>query len=256
MTPKQAYDHIAARSRRMLRFHDGLVNTRQRGIRNDWKGAFCKLMHWPQASNIDRVDSKEALIVLRAGASLSKTDFTSESVDDLLRSALAIGIGALDRYVHERVSKGIVKALSASGLSANQKKLTVSAPLALRMSQVLRRAFKAEENVRPANQFRIAFQDSLHRRTFQSSGEIDEAFRMIGINGVWGLLQGMYEVADITPVKSQLDEIARRRNLIVHEGDLVRHERGGKPRLNPITKKYVHDSLDFIDGLVGYLEAV
>ena len=47
MTPKQAYDHIAARSRRMLRFHDGLVNTRQRGIRNDWKGAFCKLMHWP-----------------------------------------------------------------------------------------------------------------------------------------------------------------------------------------------------------------
>ena len=105
MTPKQAYDHIAARSRRMLRFHDGLVNTRQRGIRNDWKGAFCKLMHWPQASNIDRVDSKEALIVLRAGASLSKTDFTSESVDDLLRSALAIGIGALDRSdrFHQRV---------------------------------------------------------------------------------------------------------------------------------------------------------
>ena len=56
---------------------------------------------------------------------------------------------------------------------------------------------------------------------------------MIGINGVWGLLQEMYEVADITPVKSQFDEIARRRNLIVHEGDLVRHERGGKPRLNP-----------------------
>ena len=76
MTPKQAYDHIAARSRRMLRLHDGLVNTRQRGIRNDWKGAFCKLMHWPQASNIDRVDSKEALIVLRAGASLSKPGFS------------------------------------------------------------------------------------------------------------------------------------------------------------------------------------
>ena len=33
-------------------------------------------MHWPQASNIDRVDSKEALIVLRAGASLSKPGFS------------------------------------------------------------------------------------------------------------------------------------------------------------------------------------
>lgn len=182
----------------MLRYHDGLVNTRQRGIRRDWKGAFCKLMHWPQASNIDRVDSKEAIIVLRGTASLSSADFSSDAVDDLLRSALAIGIGALDRYVHERISKGIVKALGASELSTGQQKLTVSATLALQMSRALRKAFRAGENVRPANQFRVAFQDGIHRRTFQSSSELDEGFRMIGINGVWGQLQDRYAVADIT----------------------------------------------------------
>lgn len=256
MTPKQAYDQIAARSRRMLRFHDGLVNTRKRAIRKDWKVGFCHLMHWPQAAAIARVDSKGALIVLRADADLSPSDFTAAAVDDLLRSAMAVGIGALDRYVHERVSKGIVKALRASKLSGSQQKLTVSAELALRMTETLRSAHRDGVNVRPANEFRIAFQESLHRRTFQSSVEIDEAFRMIGIDGVWGTMQVRYHVADVKPIKSQLDDIARRRNLIVHEGDLVRHLRGGKPRLNPITKKYVHDSLDFIDTLVGHLEAV
>jgi hypothetical protein len=74
MTPRQAYDQIAARSRRLLRFHDGLVNTRARGMRRDWKSGFCHLMHWPQGSQIDRIDSKDALIVLRHGSDLSASD--------------------------------------------------------------------------------------------------------------------------------------------------------------------------------------
>lgn len=255
VTPKQAYDQVAARARRMLRLHDGLVNIRKRGIRSDWKADFCRLMRWPQNNAIHRVDSKEALIIIRAGAAIKSTDFDSESIDDLLRSAVAIGIGALDRYVHERIAKGIVSALRGTALTPAQEKLTISAPLALRMTDSLRKGVKNDMNVRPANQFRIAFQESLHRRTFQSSTEIDDAFRMIGI-GVWGKLQSTYAVSSVEPIKKQLNEIARRRNLIVHEGDLVRHQRGGRPRINPITKGYVHDSLDFLDTLVMNLEAI
>lgn len=107
MTPRQAYDHIAERARRLLRFHDGLVNTRARRMRRDWKTSFCRLMHWPQNCNMDRIDSRDALIVLRDGSALTSDDFTSEAVDDLLRSALAVGVSALDRYVQMSESLGM-----------------------------------------------------------------------------------------------------------------------------------------------------
>jgi hypothetical protein len=70
-------------------------------------------MHWPQGSDIDRINSHEALIVLRHGSELAAGDLTAEAVDDLLRSALALGVSALDRYVQERVVKQVIVSLRA-----------------------------------------------------------------------------------------------------------------------------------------------
>lgn len=256
MTPRQAYDHIAGRARRLLRFHDGLVNMRARRMRRDWKASFCRIMHWRQDCNIDRIDSRDALIVLRDGSALTSDDFTREAVDDLLRSALAVGVSALDRYVHERVVRHVITSLRAPDLKPAQEKLTISATLALRMTDELRRAYRAGEGVRPANQLRIALQEALHRRTFQSFREIEEAFELVGITGVAGRLQAAYGVGNIDPIRKQLNNIVQRRHQIVHEGDLVRHQRGGRPRVHPITKRYVHESLDFFDAFVGHLEAI
>ena len=254
MTPKQAYDNISSRARRLLRFHDGLVNTRARGIRSDWKTAFCKLMHWPRQSAIDRIDSRDAMIVLRNGSGLSADDFTSDAVDDLLRSSLAVGVSALDRYVHERVVRQVVTSLRGSKLRSAPEKLSIPAILALRMTDELRRAQRAGEGVRPANQLRIALQEALHRRTFQSWREIEDAFELIGVSGLTASLKTAYGVANLDPIKEQLDTIVQRRHQIVHESDLVRHQRGGQPRVHPITKKNVHDSLDFFDQFVNHLE--
>lgn len=256
MTPRQAYDQITKRARRLLRFHDGLVNTRARRMRRDWKSGFCHLMHWPQASEIDRIDSKDALIVLRDGSGLSATDFTSEAVDDLLRSSLAVAVSALDRYVHERVVKRVIASLRSRTLKSAQERLAIPATLALKMTEDLRRAAHAGHAIRPANQLRIALQEALHRRPFQNWREIEEAFEMIGIGGLTGRVQAAYGVGNISAIKGQLNNIVQRRHQIVHEGDLIRHQRGGQTRVHPITKKYVHDSLDCLDVFVGHLDTI
>lgn len=213
-------------------------------------------MRWRQDCGIDRVDSKDALIVLRDGSSLSVDDFTSESVDELLRSALTVAVSAVDRYVHERVVKEVIGALREKQLKPAQEKLAIPAILALRMTEELRRAAKDGRKVRPANQLRLALQEALHKRTFQNWKEIEEAFELIGIGGLTGTLQAKYGVPNIKPVRDQLNSIVRRRHQIVHEGDLVRHQRGGGTRVHPITKKYVHDSINFFDALVGHLETI
>jgi hypothetical protein len=213
-------------------------------------------MRWPQGAAIERVDSKDAVLVLRDGAVLTATDFSKTALDDLLRSALTLGASALDRYLHERIVKRVVTSLRAADPLPAQEKLTISAILALRMTEALRKALKNGKQVRPANQLRIALQDSLHTRTFQSWRQIEAAFELIGLGGLTGRLQTAYRIGNIGPIRAQLDTLVQRRNFIVHEGDLVRHERGGQTRVHPIARKYVADSLDFLDTFVAHLETV
>ncbi len=225
-------------------------------MRNDWKSSFCRFMRWSQSSRIDRVDSKDALVVLRNGANLAAADFSSASLDDLLRSALTLGVSALDRYVHERVVKRVITSLRKADLRPSQETLSIPATLALRMTEAIRKASKDRKHVRPANQLRIALQESLHRRTFQSWREIEEAFELIGVRGLTGMLQTAYATGHIGPIKEQLNAIVQRRHLIVHEGDLVRHQRGGQTRVHKISRGYVADSLGFVDRLIAHLEKV
>lgn len=256
MTPRQAFDHISRRARRLLRYHDGLVNVRQRAMRTDWKVSCCKFMHWKSDASIDRVDSKDALVILRDGAGLTRHDFSTEALDDLLRASLALGVSALDRYLHERVVKKIVKSLRSSELRSAQEKLTIPATLAVRMTEDWKKASKAQKLIRPANQLRMSLQEALHLRTFQSWREIEEAFELIGVTGITGTLQAAYGIGNIKPIKVQLNALVQRRHRIVHEGDLVRHKRAGHSRVNPVKRKYVADSLDFVDSLVGHLDAI
>jgi hypothetical protein len=117
-------------------------------------------------------------------------------------------------------------------------------------------ARKAGKATRPANEIRKAVQEALHKRPFQSWREIEYAFSLIGINKLETSLRKAYRIQSLKPIQAQLNAIATRRNFIVHEGDLVRHQRGGKVRRHPIRPKMVRDSLDFLDALIGNLEKV
>jgi hypothetical protein len=216
----------------------------------------CKFMHWPQSSVIDRVDSKDAVVILRHGSGLSSQDFSAAAMDDLLRASLTFGVSALDRYLHERVVKKIIACLRSGDLRSAQEKLAIPATLALRMTEDWRKASRAGRHTRPANQLRIALQEALHLRTFQSWREIEEAFELMGITALTEKLQTAYGIGDIRPFKNQLNVLVKRRHRVVHEGDLVRHKRAGHSRVHPLKRKYVADSLDFIDQLVEHLEAI
>ncbi len=256
MSPKQAYDDIANRARRLLRLHDGLINTRKKGIRRDWKKAFCRFMRWRVTANIQRVDSADAMVVLRHDAGLEPSDFEADALDDMLRASLTFGVSALDRYVHEVVIKKIVNALKNGNLTKRQEEFCLPAVLAIRITEEVARARRDRKTVRPANAVRKKIQEVLHKKPFQSWREIQYAYELIGITNLDGQLQSAYGSADIKEQKAQLGRIVRKRNFIVHEGDLVRHERGGNVRKNPLARKFVEESLDFLDEFTNKLDCV
>lgn len=256
MNPIDAYNDTAARARVFLLYHDGLMNTRSRSIRKDWKSSFLKLMHWPTWHIIERVDSKDAVVILRDGASLTQDHFSPTHLDDMLRASLTFGVSALDRYVHERVIKRIVTALKSEHLTKQQEEFSIPITTAIQISKEALAARKAGKSIRTANIVRKKVQELLHKRPFQSWREIEYAFNLLGVSNLSGQLQTAYGIGDMKPIKNQLNQIAARRNCIVHEGDLVKHERGGTVKMQPITRKYIEDTLDFLDQFVGNLEQV
>jgi len=143
-----------------------------------------------------------------------------------------------------------------STLKTLQLRLAMPAVASLRMAQAAVKALGASRPFRPANQIRKALQEALHRRSFQSWREIEYAFSLIGISKLSGQLESAYKVRDLTLIRTQLNEIATRRNRIVHEGDLVRHERGGRVRHRLISHKQVQATLDFLDEFVAHMDAV
>ena len=85
---------------------------------------------------------------------------------------------------------------------------------------------------------------------------MEEGFRLIGISDIGGKLQDAYANGNMKPIHAQLDKIAQARNRIVHEADLVRHRRGGKPRMHPISLGEVRTSIAFLDDFVTKLETI
>lgn len=256
MRPIEAFQDTATRARTFVRLHDGLINTRQRSIRADWKRSFCTLMHWPQGSDIARVDSKDAVIVLRNGAELECDDFTRDKLEDLLRAAVTYGVSALDRYIHERVTKGFVAAYRSSKLTKQQKEFEMPVTLAIDIAKNVHAARRTNNNHRPANEIRKAVQTTLHKRPFQSWRELEYAFSLIGFKNLAKSIRDAcnVQVADTDAMKAQLNKIVARRNQIVHEGDLSRHQRGGAVSTQEISRKWVVESLDFLDSFVAHLE--
>lgn len=258
MQPIDAFNDTHARAVRLLRYHDGLINTRQRSIRSDWKSNFCRLMHWPQSSGIERVDSNDAVVVLRDQASLTPEDFSSDSLDDLLRAAITFGVSAIDRYVHERIVKKFVAAFREAELTKNQREFQVPATLAIDIVSRVHGARRNGQTIRPANEIRKAVQQVLHKRPFQSWREIEYGFSLIGCKDLGKALKTAHTLSpqDLELLKEQLNKIVARRNQIVHEGDLPRHQRGGQVYVQEIRRLWVQESLDFLNEFARKLEAV
>lgn len=258
MQPIDAFNETHGRAMRFLRFHDGLINTRQRSVRGDWKLNFCRLMRWRLNSDIERVDSNDAVIVLRDGASLTPDDFMSDALDDMLRVAITYGVSALDRYVHERIVKKFVTAFRSTNLTKQQRDFQLPATLAIDIVRRVHAARTSDTSIRPANEIRNVVQEVLHRRPFQSWREIEYAFCLIGVKNLGKALreENGLDQAQLKNIQTSLNRIIERRNHIVHEGDLPRHQRGGLATVKEIRRNWVEDSLVFIEDLVGKLEAV
>jgi len=259
MKPIEVFRNGRERADYLLKLHELLCNTRQRGTRQDWARNFKNLMHWRQRDQIHRVDGRQAVLVLREGAGMTPEQFREAALNELVRAALVGIVSALDRYCHDLIVSRIVSALNRSEKRINKelRKLQIpimAARLAVQHARK-RRGKGGRIRTRPMTIIRHAIQDMLYRESYQGPEEINRALRMVEIEDLW---RGCATAMGCTPgdVTDHLKKIVDCRNKIVHEGDVLRRRRGGKLALHPVSRRQVQQDVQWVASLVGAIETI
>ena len=248
MRPIDTFNTTIDRVEMLISLNELLCNTRKKRIRADWARNFKQWMKWPRNENIHRIDSNEAIIILREHASVSVDRFCEEDLSELLRAALVTSVSSLDRYIHELVISKIMTELNKNhdDISSELKKMEISL---LGAVEAVKHARKTSEKTRPMTRIKGILQDKLFRYTYQQPKEIEQALNMVGIKSIWSECSAKMG-CKAEDIKKRLSAIINRRNQIVHEGDLIKFRRGGKPTLNTIRLKQTRDDVEWLKNLV------
>lgn len=258
ISAKDTFDHAIARSNHFLTLYELLHDTRQRDARMDWIRNFNDCMHWPRNERVVRVDGKDkkSLLILREELKISRTQFNHDYLSELLRSALASSISALDRYMHDLVVERCWALLTGPEDEVPSELKKINIPVLAAKRAVAK--VKKDRKARPGSLLKQEIQKVLHRNsTFQNANSITKASKMIGIKNFWSnvahRMPGAPKVGDL---QAELDSLCRRRNQIVHESDLILKTSARQITARPITFDEANDAVTKVSKLVDAIHAI
>lgn len=244
-TAYKTFQTAIGRAEYLFRLYHGLVDTRQRDIRLDWAKSFCSIMHWNKSSakNINRVDGKDAILVLREKSSLNRKDFAKHQLTDLLRSGLVMAISAVDAYYHSKIIAHVIKAAKRNEMPAKLAKTRIC----------VQDFIEAQYYERPMMALRNSLNESLGYQSLQTSEKISDSLSLIGVSKFWDEVSKRMNM-NKKDIEKDLKHFVKRRNQIAHEGDLSQSTRTRNKSLD-IQPKTVNDALGFIKKLIEKSEA-
>lgn len=256
MKAKKAFDAALDRGEHLLALYNLLRNRRTRAIREDWATKLRRLMHWSQSETINRIDGKRCMIILREGSVVGLDSFSHEHLSELLRSAVVAAVSAMDRYFHDSVVERSWTLLSKKEENIPNRLKKLELPI-LQTKRALDRLKKSPTS-RPGTIVKKAVQDKLHNEfTFQNPSRVEEAVQMLGVTNFWGQVGGnLPGTPEKQVIMNRLLKIARRRNQIVHEADLIRKTRDRKMTLRDITHADARQTLDWVKDFIAAVDQV
>jgi hypothetical protein len=206
----EMFEQGMQRADRLYRLYESIHNTRRRSIRSDWANSFEKLMRWKNGTAKDRIDGKDALIILH-GDNLTKDDFSSDQLKDLLRGSLILAVSAMDAYFHRKISCHLNSKLKSTHDAPKKlKSRTVDVQTILHI---------LDQSKYKKSGLSKAILDQLGYQSLQQPNKISDALSMIGITRFWSGVAKRMKM-DRQDIESKLTMYAKRRNKIAHEGDI------------------------------------
>lgn len=200
----------------------------------------------PKDAAQDVLDRARALLTLDAPG------VPDSAREDLRRMALAMGVAAIDTFLHWAVRR-----VDLDDLRPKLARLSVPFEELLAMGDRSVAARAQDVLDRPRVRARNVLNETILTMTFQTASQVDDALAMIGVKEKWPKLsQAIVPTEAPADIKARLNAMAHHRNRIVHEGDLRRLVRPQQVVREAIARPTVDDHLDWIGRFVDALDVV
>ena len=201
----------------------------------------------PLQAALDVLDRADAILTLDPG-----TESVGLVQYDIRRQALAMGVAALDTWMHWSIRRVDLGALS--------KRLgSLEGPFAalVEMGQKSVEARVAGRKDKPGVRARNVLNERLLTMTFQNGRQWDIGFQMLGVsNGLAQCARALSPSQTRAAVESRLNALSHRRNCIVHEGDLLRQIRPRTVKRTKLLRAEVDDDLAWVRAFLIAADAV
>jgi hypothetical protein len=173
--------------------------------------------------------------------------------DELLRAEWAARVSALDLYVHELVTKGLVEIFAGTRpVCPGFARFQISGEALMRIQAGTTSADRCAA-------FELEVRTRLSRATYQHPDDIADGIRMVSACALWNEVALRIGATPTTMIamsadlRKHLAVIVDRRNKIVHEGDL----QPTVPRTPwTIDRADLSQVTTFINDLVGAIDAI
>ncbi|MBY3989559.1 hypothetical protein HQO84_25545 [Rhodococcus fascians] len=197
----------------------------------------------PIQAATDVMDRADALLAHAANAGNPLV------ADDTRRSAIALGVAALDTYLHWALADVPLEQMPSA-----LKRLDVPFGDLVDLSEAM---VQNRAKIRPKVRARGVLERAILTRTFQSSRGVEDAMLMIGKRSAFQKIS--IEIAPTSSpsdIKDRLNRIVYRRNQVVHEGDLQRQSRPQQIKRQPTEGVAIQADLDWLRALIAAIDKV
>jgi hypothetical protein len=200
----------------------------------------------PLQAAADVLDPAAALLALDAPP-------TDELVrTDIRRQAWAMASASIDTFLHWRVARAIPK---TGPLPKDLRTLEVSFGDLVKMGRDSLEARRTGLKNRPLVQARNVLHERILRDTYQSSRGVETALKMSGVTDCWGKLST--ELGERkSDIIDHLNALARRRNSVVHEGDIQRKSKPHHITHQPLKRSEIDDELTWVRSFVEAMSRI
>ena len=250
ITPIDVFENTIERALHLVRLYDLLHNKGKRGARKGWKKDVSKLLGWREHEKLKRIDSPNAILLIKDGTEWNFSHFESEYLDEILRSALVTAVSAVDRYLHDIV---VMKSLDLLKQSDCPKRLSAMQIALCDVERIIQKSLASRKNdqkkTRPRTILKDTIREILHKESFQGFESIGTALSMAGIDKGWTKLKKILDM-EVPEIKKRINGIVNRRNRIVHEGDIARGPKPREIKLNEIKSPSIQKDIEWLKSFV------
>lgn len=200
----------------------------------------------PLQAAMDVLDRADALLALDAAPTPELTR------EDTRRLAWAMASASIDTFLHWSVRRAIPK---HGRLPKNLYNLEIKFGELVKMGRDSVNARRDGVKNKPLVTAQNVLHDRILRDTYQSPAGVENALKMCGVSDCWGKLAA--ETGETkADLQNHLDQLARRRNSIVHEGDIQRQSKPRNVRRNNLDRNTIESELIWVRTFVSAMSRV